>query len=150
MKHIIPFNENELLGDLRELGYKDLIGKTILYTNDNYVAWHMIVMRPSEEVKAAHAILDWYGRDEFVDHKGKPILTIHEAMSSLSYSERVTFYSISDELEVQPSVTTPQIICMEGYNPFEVTEQLSKLYRGNLKDKLEVDITEGEIEVIKL
>jgi hypothetical protein len=150
MKHIIPFNENELLGDLRELGYKDLVGKTILYMNDNFIGWHMIVMRPSEEVKAAHAILGWYGRDEFVDHKGKPILTIHEAMSSLSYSERVTFYSISDELEVNHSVSKPQIICMEGFNPFEVTEELTKLYKGNLKELLDIDFTEGEKEIIEL
>jgi hypothetical protein len=150
MRHIIPFNENELLGDLRELGYKDLIGKTILYMNDNFIAWHMIVMRPSEEEKAAHAILNWYGTKDFKDRRNRPIKTIQEAMSFLADSERVTFFTISEELEVNPAVTIPQIICMAGFNTFEVTEQLTNLYKGNLRDKLDLEFMEEEKEIIKL
>lgn len=142
MKHITPFFENEeLLGDLRSMGYKDLTGRTINIINEGFTFWYLIVMIPEEETKAVKVLMKRYGITyEVSKWKNKYITTLQELLSYMHYLDKIDYSSLSQELKVQTSITSPQIVAMAGFNPYRVIEEMERLFIPPLSSLIDADL----------
>lgn len=151
MKHITPFFESEtLIGDLRSMGYKDLMGRTINIINEGYTTWYLIVMRPDEEAKAVKVLMKRYGIIyEVTKWRNKPITTLQDWLSYMHLIDKIDYSALSQELEVQPSITSPQIVDVAGFNPYTVIGEMERLFTSPLSTLIDPDL-EDEIETFLL
>jgi hypothetical protein len=151
MKHITPFFESEdLIGDLRSMGYKDLEGRFINYTSEGgYNGWYLIAMRVGEEKQVTQALMRNFGIPFAMTYKNKPIHTLSQLVSYMHHTDRWTYSSLSEELEVNKQIIAPQILSVSGGNPYKLVEEMRKFFTNPIPALLDADL-EDEIETIPL
>lgn len=132
------------------MGYKDLIGRVINIINEGFTTWYLIVVRPEEEVKAVKVLMRRYGITyEVTKWKNKPITTLQDWLSYMHYLEKIQYSSLSQELEVKPSITAPQIVDVAGFNPYTVIGEMERLFTPPLSTLIDPDL-EDETETLFL
>ena len=122
MRHLKEYED--LMGDLRSMGYDELTGYAMRFRKDGEVTWILVIIPEREEKKVAQFL----GKGADKKFEGDEI---EELLIHMYKNREIDYYNIFKNLKVKSQIS-PQIVNFPAGNPFREVKELEKFFEGNL------------------
>jgi hypothetical protein len=130
MRHLKEYNElDDLMGDLKSMGYHGKIGLAINFVGDEINYWNLIVMQEGGEKRAIQALV----RSFYPWYDATKITTLDDLLEMITGEGIISDYNLFNGLKPKRNIK-PCIIQFGGTNPFSVVKELEKIFEGPLYD----------------
>jgi hypothetical protein len=133
----------DLMGDLRSLGYDELVGYAMRFLKDGEDSWILAAIPERDEKKVAQFL----GKESKTKYDGDDL---EELLIHMYKNREIDSYKIFKKLKVKQSIS-PQLVHFPAGNPFRDTKEIEKFFEGNLyEDFNQYGSNEEETESIPL